>query len=87
MRALRSIGIVVEDSATRRAGSGRSREERAMSDECDHGAAQIEHQDQSGTEVEVWVACHDCGVFWTLSGDLSDETAHMSRETWDTVEP
>jgi len=27
-----------------------------MSDECNHDAARVEHQEQVGTEVEFWIA-------------------------------
>lgn len=49
-------------------------------DECNHDAAQVEHQGKHGTEVEFWIACADCGGHWTLTGDLARETAHISRE-------
>jgi len=51
-----------------------------MSDECNHDAAQLDHQVQHGPEVEFWIACGDCGAFWTLTGDLDRETAHISRD-------
>jgi len=48
--------------------------------ECDHDGAELQHCDKHGTEVEFWIACHDCDVFWTLTGDLERETAHISRD-------
>jgi len=51
-----------------------------MNDECDHDAAQVDHQGQHGTEIQFWIACPDCGGFWTLTGDLDRETAHISRD-------
>jgi hypothetical protein len=52
-------------------------------DECDHDAAQVDHQEKHGTEVVFWIACPDCGGFWTLIGDLSHETASISRDEED----
>jgi Zn-finger nucleic acid-binding protein len=54
-----------------------------MNDECDHDAAQVDHQELHGTEVEFWIACPDCGGLWTLTGDLDYETAHISRNEGD----
>ena len=51
-----------------------------MNDECDHDAAQVDHQEQRGNEVVFWIACPDCGGFWTLTDDLDRETAHISRD-------
>jgi hypothetical protein len=48
--------------------------------ECDHDAARTEYQDMHGSEAEFWIACLDCGGYWTLTGDLDRETAHISRD-------
>jgi len=53
-------------------------------DKCDHDAAQVEHQGKHGSEVEFWIACGACGGYWTLTGDLDRETAHISRDGVDT---
>lgn len=48
--------------------------------ECDHDAAQVEHQGQSGTQVEFWLSCPDCDGYWTLTADLDAETANINQD-------
>lgn len=46
---------------------------------CDHQNARVEHKSIHGGEVEFWIACPDCDGYWTLTGDLERESAHINR--------
>lgn len=49
--------------------------------DCDHDAARVEHSDLHGSEAVFWIACPDCGGYWTLSGDLDRLESHISDDS------
>lgn len=50
-------------------------------DQCSHPDARIEYEDLHGSEVELWIACPACKGYWTLTGDLDRQDAHISDDS------
>ena len=49
-------------------------------EDCQHQNAEHEYMERAGREVVFWVNCPDCDAYFTISADLVDETAHISRD-------
>lgn len=48
--------------------------------DCIHRSARVEHKSLHGSEAQFWIACPDCGGYWTMTGNLDRNTSSISKD-------